>query len=149
MRAPLARKGLYEEDFVAWTEEQAAHLRAGRTAALDLSNLAEEIGEMGRSERRELDSRLEILIAHLLKKQFQPEAYTRSWDATINEQRRAIRRLFEASPSLRKTLAERIQAIYPDARDRAVDETALPIAEFPERVPYGLTDVLGPDARDR
>jgi hypothetical protein len=85
MRVTLARDKSYEEDFVAWAERQAAHLRAGRVDALDLPNLAEELEDMGRSERRELASRLEILIAHRLKKELQPEAYTRNWDATINE----------------------------------------------------------------
>ena len=115
MRATLAQDKSYEEDYVAWAERQAAHLRAGRVDALDLPNLAEELEDMGRSERRELDSRLEILIAHLLKKELQPEAYTRSWDATINEQRRALRRLLESSPSLTTRLADRMRAIYPDA----------------------------------
>jgi hypothetical protein len=125
MRATLARDKSHEEDFVAWTERQAAHLRAGRVDALDLPNLAEELEDLGRSERRELDSRFEILIAHLPEKELQPEAYTRNWDATVNEQRRALRRLLESSPSLGTRLADRMQAIYPDALARAVDETGL------------------------
>ena len=143
MPLSLEHMTLYDEDFVAWAEEQAALLRNGRLAALDLANLAEEIAEMGRSERRELDSRLEILIAHLLKQQFQPEAATRSWVATINEQRRALRRLLEASPSLRKSVGARVQAIYPDARARAIDETGLAEERFPTPPPYTADEVLG------
>jgi hypothetical protein len=143
MPVSLVSNKLYDEDFVAWLEEQAGHLRAARLAVLDLPNLAEELEDMGRSERRELDSRLEILIAHLLKKDIQPEAYTRSWDATINEQRRALRRLLESSPSLVKTLAARVPAIYPDARARAVDETGLAAGKFPKASPYAVGEVMG------
>jgi hypothetical protein len=143
MPLSLEQMTRYDEDFVAWAEEQAALLRNGRLAALDTANLAEEVAEMGRSERRELDSRLEILIAHLLKQQFQPEAATRSWVATINERRRAIRRLLEASPSLRKSVAARIEAIYPDAHARAVDETGLAADRFPASSPYAAVEVLG------
>ena len=63
---------LYDTDFYAWTNEQAALLRAGRWSEADVENIAEEIESMGRSERRELVSRLTVLLMHLLKWRFQP-----------------------------------------------------------------------------
>src|SRR3954447_825190 len=84
---------LYEQDHLAWIEQQSELLRAGRLQDLDLENISEELGDLGRSQRRELEHRLEIILAHLLKKQFQPKRHTRSWDVTIGEQRRQIERL--------------------------------------------------------
>jgi hypothetical protein len=80
----------YETDVIAWAEEQAAFLRSGNLAALDIEHLAEEIEDVGKSERRELASRLAVLAAHLLKWQFQPNRRGNSWRRTIKEQRRAI-----------------------------------------------------------
>ena len=68
----------YEEDFYLWTEEQARLLRSGEFSAIDAANIAEEIESMGRSDRRELKSRLIVLLTHLLKWRYQPEARSRS-----------------------------------------------------------------------
>ena len=91
---------LYEEDFFAWTIEQARLLRAGELSAVDTANIAEEIESMGRSDRRELQSRLVVLIMHLLNWRFQPSARSRSWSATIEEQRLQIENILSESPSL-------------------------------------------------
>src|SRR5512134_2414110 len=93
---------LYEQDFYAWTQEQASKLRSGELVTLDLEHLAEEIESMGRSERRELINRLAVLLAHMLKWQYQPErrGSGKSWRATIKEQRRQVQRVLKDSPSL-------------------------------------------------
>ena len=70
---------LYDRDFYAWANEQAALLRAGRLTEADIENIAEEIESMGRSEKRELVGRLAILLQHLLKWQFQPGRRSASW----------------------------------------------------------------------
>ena len=61
----------YQRDFYAWAKEQAALLRAGKVAEADLAHIAEEIDSMGRTEKRELVSRLTVLLLHLLKWRFQ------------------------------------------------------------------------------
>ncbi|BAC91519.1 DUF29 domain-containing protein, partial [Gloeobacter violaceus] len=94
------RKCSYRSDFHAWTVEQAAALKARQWDRLDIENLAEEIEALGRAERRELESRLAVLIAHLLKWQFQSERRSNSWQATIDEQRDQIARLLTSQPSL-------------------------------------------------
>ncbi len=83
----------YEKDFYAWTVEQARLLRAGELSALDVANIAEEIESLGRSDRRELGSRLTVLLLHLLKWRSQPDTRSKSWLATIREQRRQIEKL--------------------------------------------------------
>jgi len=74
---------LYDTDFYAWIQDQAATLRAGNLAGLDVNNLIEEIESMGRSEKRELRSRLVVLIVHLLKWAYQPLRRGNSWQTTI------------------------------------------------------------------
>ena len=78
---------LYDRDFYAWANEQAALLRAGKLTEADIENIAEEIESMGRSEKRELVSRLTILLQHLLKWQFQPGRHSTSWRLSIENTR--------------------------------------------------------------
>lgn len=92
---------LYETDFYAWTQQQAAYLRQGKFELLDLENLSEEIESLGRQEKRELRSHLEVLLAHLLKGHYQPEQRSKSWIYTIREQRRRIERHLKENPSLK------------------------------------------------
>jgi hypothetical protein len=133
---------LYEQDFYAWTEAQAALLKAGRLGELDLPNLLEEIESMGISQRAELKSRLRVLLMHLLKWRFQPEARSSGWKGTINEQRICLELLLETSPSLVRFLPEDVPAMYSKARRIASDETGLPLATFPETCPFTVEQVL-------
>jgi Domain of unknown function DUF29 len=99
MARTLVRPSLYDQDFLAWTEQQAALLRAGRLDQLDLDNLAEELDTMGRSEWSELENRLEVLLMHMLKWDYQPARRSRRWKATMRERRNAPRRLLRRSPA--------------------------------------------------
>ena len=98
------RPSLYETDFYQQTIEQSQNLRFGNTNNLDLENLAEEIVSLGRQERRKLENRLGILIGHLLKQQYQKVKRSRSWQITINTQRREIQTLLRDNPSLKSYL---------------------------------------------
>ena len=97
---------LYDEDFVRWTEEQAALLRRARTAGanlpLDWDNLAEEIESLGQSNRRELQSQIRSILHHLLKLEASPALEPRAeWQTSILDARAEIEALLEDSPSLR------------------------------------------------
>ena len=132
----------YEEDFYAWTVEQSRLLRSGELSAIDAVNIAEEIESMGRSDRRELKSRLIVLLMHLSKWRHQPAARSRSWSATIDEQRLQIEGVLAESPSLRPMLAAMLPEAYAIARARAIAETGLADAVFPEACPFSQDDVL-------
>ena len=80
----------YDEDFYAWTQEQAALLRSRQFSQVDIENVAEELESMGRSDKRQIDSRLEMLLTHLLKWQVQVLLRSPGWAGTIREQRRRI-----------------------------------------------------------
>ncbi len=133
---------LYERDFHAWSEQQAALLRAGQVDALDRENLAEEIQSMGSSNRRELITRLEQLLMHLLKWRYQPGHRGASWEISIDKQRNALEDLFDESPSLRTRLPDVRDKAYVRARRQASRETGLPLATFPETCPFTLEQVL-------
>lgn len=133
---------LYERDFHAWTEQQAALLKAGRFTDIDLNNVVEEINSMGAAQRTELNSRLVQLLLHLLKYRYQPRRRGRSWRTSVTQQRIGIDALLEASPSLRPLLAGRFEAAYAKARRYAASETGLPLTTFPETCPFTLEQVL-------
>jgi len=98
----MIKFSLYERDFLLWTTDTVAKLKARDFDQLDLENLIEEIESLGRSEKKELKSRLLILMEHLLKRLYvnSPNDY-RGWELTIDEQRRQIELEMEDSPSLK------------------------------------------------
>lgn len=132
---------LHDQDFYGWTEQQAALIRQGRSADLDLEYLLEEIESMGASERRELGNRLAVLLAHLLKWEFQSERRGRSWQLTIEEQRQRSARVLRQNPSLKPRLGEIAADAYKDARLMAARETGLDKAVFPLDCPYTLQQI--------
>lgn len=136
---------LYERDFCLWLEQQAALLHEGRLDELDVANLREEIEDMGRSEKRALESNLVVLLVHLLKYQFQPRRRSRSWLSSIYEHRRRLRKEFAVSPSLRPYARAQFEECYRDARRTALIETGLEDDVMPADPPYPLEQVLDPD----
>lgn len=136
---------LYETDFYGWTQQQAAILKAGKLSDLDVMNLMEEIESMGGSERRELESRLEVLFMHLLKWKYQPSHRGKSWTLTIKEQRRKILRHLAKNPSLKSKLDEMTLEAYGDAVLSAARETGFDETTFPESMPWTLGQALDDD----
>lgn len=134
--------GLYERDFHAWAVEQAALLRAGELGAADIANIAEEIAGLGRSEKRELVSRLTVLLLHLLKWQHQPGRRGASWEATILVQRDDVADHLRDNPSLTARLDEALADAYRKAALLAAGETGLARASFPDTCPWSVGDVL-------
>ena len=133
---------LYERDFHAWLEDQAAKLRARSHNDIDWENLAEEVESVGRSQKRELRSRLARLVQHLLKWQFQPGRRSESWRSTISEQRTFIAGLLKDSPSLKKFPAEIFLDAYKDGRVEAIDETGMLATAFPKEPPFSIEQAL-------
>ena len=139
---------LYETDFHAWAQDQAAkllRLAAERSnSELDLANLAEEVGSMAGSDRRELVSRLTIILVHLLKLAycFYPQP-RKTWLDSVQAQRKSLAILFEQSPSLRRLAPEMLEKAYPRALDQAQMETIdLSMDQLPAVSPFALSDVL-------
>lgn len=135
----------YEKDVVAWATEQAALLRAGKFSSLDIEHLAEEIEDVGKSEQRELASRMAVLLAHLLKWQHQSGLRGSSWLRTIREQRRALAVVLKKTPSLKNSLTDPdwARGTWADAVTKAVDETGLDV--FPDNCPWSFEQVMAED----
>lgn len=135
----------HESDFYAWALEQAALLRAGKLSALDVEHLIEELEAMGRSERREMENRLRVLLMHLLEWEFQPGRRCASWEATIKIQRKDVATLLRRNPSLKGELDELLADAYDIARLEAHGETGLPESTFPDACPYTWEQATGAD----
>ncbi|PSR18518.1 DUF29 domain-containing protein [filamentous cyanobacterium CCP3] len=143
--APLESATLYDSDYLRWLIETATLLRSGRFDQVDVLNLVEELDDMGRSEKRALESNLEVLLRHLLKYQYQLSLRSNSWRFTILERRDRIAKAFRDSPSLRPYCASIYADCYAIARQKAAVETGLPLETFPEQVPFSSESVLNPD----
>lgn len=130
----------YERDIVAWANEQARLLRARRFDLLDIEHIAGEIEDVGKSEQRELASRMAVLLAHLLKWRYQPERRGASGEKTIRAQRKEIGYALEESPSLAPKLQEPrwFDMVWARAVAQAVTETGLDC--FPEICPWQIDE---------
>ena len=140
-RTPLATAALYEADETAWLETTADLIRHGQFDAVDLAILAEYLTDMAKRDRREVFSRLVVLLSHLLKWEHQSDHRSGSWQATILEQQRELRQLLE-SRSLRNHATAILAEAYGDARKQAAAETGLPRATFPDECPWDLDGAL-------
>ncbi|SJM91286.1 conserved hypothetical protein [Crenothrix polyspora] len=132
----------YETDVVAWANEQAWLVRNKMFDLLDIEHIAEEIEDVGKSEQRELANRMTVLMAHLLKWQFQPERQGRSWQITIRNQRKAIQLHLKQVPSLKTRLndTEWLEIVWGDAIYQASKETGFD--NFPETCPWLINEIL-------
>jgi hypothetical protein len=142
---PRTQADLYDRDLFAWTAHQSEALAERRAADIDWKNLAEEVRSSGHAEKNEIESRLLVLLVHLLKWSFQLNKRKHGWAATIREQRRRISKRIETSPSLAGYPAEVVAEEYADARLTAADETRLALASFPTVCPFTIAEILDPD----
>jgi hypothetical protein len=134
----------YETDFYAWALHNAQLLREGRFSELDIEHLVVELEDMG-SNKQELASRFIILIAHLLKWEYQPTHRGRSWERSIDEQRSQIDWLLQNKPSLKPQLVDAVTQVYSRAVKLAAKETKIPITNFPPACPYSIEQLLDED----
>jgi hypothetical protein len=137
----------YDKDVILWSEQQARLLRAGRFDELDVEHLADEIEDVGKSEKRELASRMAVLLAHLLKWRSQPENRSKSWRATIVVQRKRIVLALKETPSLKSAMRNRDwqEGVWLDAIAQAQKETGLAEPESPEASPWTMDQAADPD----
>jgi len=140
----------YEQDFHSWIEKHINFLKTGQVHDLDKEHLIEELEGMANRDRNELVSHFVILIAHLLKWQFQLNQLTErwgefkgsSWRASIIEQRYRVKDQLESIPSLKRSLEEAVIKAYPKAVSLAIDETGLSKKTFPQTCPYTIEQLL-------
>jgi hypothetical protein len=144
--ARMTAKDLYDQDFVEWTQCNAALLRAGRFDQVDILHIAEEIEDLGKNQQRELGSRLRVLITHLLKLRAERDSRAvAGWQATVEVQREEIRRLLKQAPSLRRRVGEEAEEVYTSAVAKAAAGTKLPRSSFPAECPFSPDQLLDPD----
>jgi hypothetical protein len=132
----------YDEDFYAWTQEQAHALRLNIWNAVDATHVAEEIESLGLSDEHAITRQLQRLLLHLLKWRYQPTHRTPSWRRSIRQARDAITDRTDRSHSLREYPAQRLPLAYRRARRDAAEDTGLPLATFPEACEWEIGEIL-------
>lgn len=138
----MDKSELYDQDFYLWTEVTAALLKSKQFEQLDLANLIEEVESLGRNDRDKLISSLKVLLAHLLKWQFQPTKRTKSWADTIDRERDNIAEYLEDIPSLEQFLVDEwIEKAYQRGLKTAIKETELDKLVFPSQCPYSVSQI--------
>ena len=135
---------LYEQDETAWLEIMAKLCARKQYAELDHKHLSEYLSDMAKRDRREVTSRLVVLLSHLLKWQFQPEGQSASWRGTIREQRLQLQLLLE-SATLKKHADAVLTDAYVKARKHAADETGVKLSRFPKECAWDVDDLLSDD----
>jgi Domain of unknown function DUF29 len=137
-----SRRSLHDNDFYAWSLEQAALLRAGRVGEADLATIAEEIESMGKTEKRELVSRLTVLLLHLLKWERQPAGRGNSWRLSIANARDEITDLLDDNPSLKPIIDDVMTSAYRYARRKAAIETDMSEETLPAQCPWSFVRAM-------
>jgi len=132
----------YETDFYAWLLQNAQLIRQSQFSQIDQDNVAEELEGMARSDKRLLASRLAVLLAHLLKWEFQPDKRSSGWRGTIREQRKRILQLLAESPSLKNELPPQLGDAYESAIIIASNDTGISEFDFPKQCPFMLEQIL-------
>jgi hypothetical protein len=138
----IPQKTLYDSDFLAWIDQTTQQLRNQNYNTVDWENLLQELDNLARHEKRNLETNLVILLQHLLKWQHQPSKRSGSWKSSIREHRRRIRKDLEDSPSLTAHLIATIAEAYSDAREAAADETGLELSLFPINCDYTIAQII-------
>lgn len=132
----------YEQDFYGWALSNVNLLKQGKYQEADMEHIIEELEEMGISNENQLINRFSILIAHLLKWQFQPDFRGRSWSGTIKEQRNKIQRLLRKNPSLKSKIAEAVEEGFSDSRNVIEKETPIDLKLLPKECPYTFEQII-------
>ncbi|GAO97501.1 hypothetical protein Cva_00133 [Caedimonas varicaedens] len=132
----------HDDDFYGWTMAEAELLRQRKFNELDIEHLIEELESMGASEKREIHSRMEQLLKHLLKWKYQPDLQCRSWKNSIRNQRKALSAVIKDNPSLKPTIPEYIKDAYKDALEGAIEETGVYKKNFPTECPYTFEQIM-------
>lgn len=133
---------LYETDFLGWAQMQSLLLKKKDFSSLDISNLIEEIDDLGNSKHTKMESLLRVILCHLLKIKFQPEKHTASWDRSVNSCLTQAKRLLRKNPSLKHYLKEIFMDAYEDCIPWAADETGLDEEIFPKECPWTIEEIL-------
>jgi hypothetical protein len=138
----ISNHELHKKDFYAWTKETVQLLKEGKLSEVNVMNIAEEIDDMGNSEKRGVVSQISRLITHLLKWKYQPVLRGNSWKNTIKAARVEIADFFNDSPSLKNEVVTKFAIAYKKALYVASTETGIDETNFPKECPFTLEQCL-------
>ncbi len=133
---------LYVEDETGWLELTSRLVADRRFDEVDAESLSEYLSDMAIRDRREVMSRLVVLLTHLLKWEHQPMKRSASWNLTIIGQKNELEDIFE-SRTLRNHAEAILEKAYGRARLMAAGQTGLPESTFPAKCPFDLDAIVG------
>jgi len=133
---------LYEQDLYLWAETTAHLLRENRFSEIELDALIEELGDISKREKRDLQRQLEKVIINLLKWRYVVGLRTPEWRFSTRYSRQEIKYILDDSPSLKQLVPHLILDCYLDAREFARMETGLDEWRFPEHNPFTTGQIL-------
>ncbi len=137
-------QSLYDQDFYAWTKEQARAVHNKSWDKVDVEHLVEEIESLGSEQEHAVESHLVNLLVHLLKWRYQPERRGKSRRQSVLVARQRIARRLKRNPSLRPRLPFLLIDAYIDARALAASETELELNIFPDQCPWTMEQLQDP-----
>lgn len=140
-----ANKPNYDTNYDTWLANQITSLQQGQWHELDIPHLIEELEQLNKSNERELESYLIVLLTHLLKWEFQPTHRSHSWLGSIQFSRDRIAKLFKHQKSLKHRVEEFIPDAYKSALKVANKETQIKIHLFPQKCLYSKDQLLDED----
>jgi hypothetical protein len=143
MKNDAKSQSAYDQDFFLWTQNTARAIQAGRFDEIDRAALADEVESLGKRDRREVESRLGVIVLHMLKAKHQPQRQTRSWQTSINRERKKLAAVLKDSPSLKAQLPELLESAYKSACREAADETGINLQTFPETCQWSVAEIIG------
>jgi len=134
---------LHDSDFYGWTQQQAHLIRSGKISDLDMSNILEEIAHLGKSKTQELEGQMAILLAHLLKWEFQVESHTKLWAGSIKDQQKIVANIIRKNPSLKSDIPDLLIQAYNSVLFMAEHESSIAKYNFPKQCPWSIDEALG------
>src|SRR5215472_11756345 len=140
---------LYERDYYAWVQDQVDALRQRRIEEVDWENVAEEIEDLGKSQRQSIESQMVRFLENLLKLQYAGETIrknnARGWHLSARDARLVVRKLLDQNPSLRRQLVGMLPFVYQRGRFAALGKARLPDHAIPESCPWAVEQVMDDD----
>lgn len=135
---------LYDSDFFAWLQQQAAAIRAGDWDAIDRENLAEEIESITRHDSGELRKHLDHLLVWFLAWVYAPAMCDDHphWYVRVESLRCEIETIVDVWPHLTQRVATALPKAYVRGREVASEETGLPLETFPQTCPWAPEQVI-------
>lgn len=145
MVTQINAKTLYEQDFNLWIEETVKLLKNRQLDQIDYDNLIEEVEDLSKNQKDDLEIHLENILRNLLRWKYLIPERVNDWKVEILRNRIDIKRIIRDSPSLEQYIDSVLDECYKTARLLAATQMGVDIEIFPVEFPFTKENILDPD----